>query len=467
MRGLAAPLGIAISLSALATGCASPGGAPRAAASAAADRCAAGIVPATSSASREPAFPIRVDPDRGVLVDAGGAPFLLQGDAAWSLIAQLDGDDVATYLDARKASGFNAVLVNLIEHEFATNAPANIAGEAPFSVPGDFSTPNPAYFDFADSVVQAAEERGMAVLLAAAYIGYDGTTQGWWSEMQAAGTDVLTDYGRFLGDRFGHHQNIVWVNGGDANPSERELVVAIAEGLRETDADALQTAHNAPETAAADFWGAEAWLDLNTVYTYGDTYSPSIAQFEAGHVPFIMFESTYENEHDATSRQLRAQAYQSILSGATGQIFGNNPVWHFDAEGLFDAGETWQAALSSPGTASMTALAAIFEQLPWWTLVPDADGELIVEGAGSGHDRAVAASSCDRRLAVAYVPAGQSLTLDMGSFGDLAVTAQWIDPTTGEGTEPTTMSTSDPVDVAAPGANAGGDADWVLLVRAA
>src|SRR5262249_17993157 len=36
-----------------------------------------------------PAFPLRTEPGRRYLVDAVGRPFLLHGDTAWSLIAQL------------------------------------------------------------------------------------------------------------------------------------------------------------------------------------------------------------------------------------------------------------------------------------------------------------------------------------------------------------------------------------------
>src|SRR5690606_38242971 len=63
-----------------------------------------------------PAFPVEAGPGLRHLVDAEGKPFFLHGDAAWSLIAQLNDDDAATYLEDRRARGFNAVLVNLLEH---------------------------------------------------------------------------------------------------------------------------------------------------------------------------------------------------------------------------------------------------------------------------------------------------------------------------------------------------------------
>ncbi len=63
----------------------------------------------------------------------------------------------------RHARGFNTVLVNLIEHKFATNPPRNAYDDVPFLTPGDFSTPNESYFAHADYVIAQAEQRGMLV----------------------------------------------------------------------------------------------------------------------------------------------------------------------------------------------------------------------------------------------------------------------------------------------------------------
>jgi hypothetical protein len=71
-------------------------------------------------------------------------------------------------------------------------------------------------------------------------------------------------------------------------------------------------------------------------------------------MPFFLIESAYENEHDATSQRLRTQAYHAVLSGAADQVFGNNPIWHFDGPGLFPLQVTWRDALGSRGAQSMT-----------------------------------------------------------------------------------------------------------------
>jgi hypothetical protein len=71
-------------------------------------------------------------------------------------------------------------------------------------------------------------------------------------------------------------------------------------------------------------------------------------------MPFFLIESAYEHEHEASEQRLRTQAYQAVLSGAAGQVFGNNPIWHFDGPGIYPAPVTWQEALDSRGAHSMT-----------------------------------------------------------------------------------------------------------------
>jgi len=132
------------------------------------------------SPSSSAVFPLRVEPGKRYLVDAAGKPFLLQGDAGWELITRLTREEVSRYLDDRRAKGFNAVIVRLIDHDFVPSPPNNAYGHAPFTVPGDFGTPNEIYFAHADWVLGKAAEKGFLVLLAPAYTGYHGGREGWY-----------------------------------------------------------------------------------------------------------------------------------------------------------------------------------------------------------------------------------------------------------------------------------------------
>jgi len=180
--------------------------------------CAAALAGAGFAQPSDADAPLRVGADHRHLVDRRGVPFLLQGDAAWSLIANATREDADGYLRNRRAKGFNAVLVNLIEHKFARNAPRNAYGDAPFPDPSDLAVPNDKYFEHADWVVRRAGEDGIVVLLAPAYLGYPGLDEGFYDEVMAAGPEKCLAYGRYLGRRYAGFDNIIWVMGGDRDP---------------------------------------------------------------------------------------------------------------------------------------------------------------------------------------------------------------------------------------------------------
>jgi len=104
-------------------------------------------------------YPLKVGASKRYLVDQTNTPVLLSVDAGWSLIcggyANLKAADADNYLKTRAAYGFNVVIVNLIEHQFCSNPPANAYGVKPFTGKV-FTTPNEAYFKYADSVVNMA-----------------------------------------------------------------------------------------------------------------------------------------------------------------------------------------------------------------------------------------------------------------------------------------------------------------------
>lgn len=417
-----------------------------------------------------PNFPLRVDKARSALVMQRGAPFLMHGDAAWSLIAQLTPEEVDAYLADRRARGFNTLLVNLLEHKFADRAPANIFGELPFLKPADFRAPNPVYFSYAQWVVRRAEEAGFLVVLVPSYLGFEGKSEGWESEMVHAGTAVLRDYGRFVGALFAEHPNIMWAHGGDRNPTDLNLIREMVLGIREAGANQLATAHCAPETAAADFWPGESWLDINSVYSYRDVRDAALRQFSTrSKMPFFLIESHYENTPEISARQIRIQAYHALLSGAHGQIFGNHPIWHFSGPGYYKVSMTWREALSSRGAIDMANLRDLFSSRPWWSLQPDLAQTTLVDRFPWWSQRAIAAVTADKALAVVYVPRQMSVTLDLGSLRGSQIRSTWFDPTDGGyvAAAATHLPAKGTRSFAPPGPNAAGDGDWLLILESA
>ena len=398
--------------------------------------------------------PLRVSENHRYLVDRHGAPFLLQGDAAWSLIANLTREEADQYLRTRRAQGFNAVLVNLIEHKFAKNAPRNVYGDAPFGGATDFSRPEEKYFAQADWVIRRAADQGLLVLLAPVYLGYPGKDEGFFDEVLANGPEKCRGYGRFLGRRYRDLDNILWVMGGDRDPGPaRPDVDQVAEGIKELDQRHLMTAHGGTDQALVDEYPG-AWLDVSNSYAY------QIVHLRLGWdrertpgKPLFLIESIYEGEHNSSEVQIRRQAYWSVLCGEFGHVVGNFPVWSFDAG--------WPAALESPGAHAMTHWGRLFRSRPWPDLVPDSEHKIVTGGLGEfwGLDYVAAAATPDGGCLIAYLPSARAVTVDLRKLARGRVKAWWFDPRTGAASASGEFPTDGSRQFTPPG-----EGDWVLVL---
>jgi hypothetical protein len=409
------------------------------------------------------AFPLHTEAGKHYLLTAQNQPFLLQGDAPWSLIVQLTNAQVDQYLEDRRQKGFNTVLVNLLEHQFADQAPKNVYGDAPFLTPGDFSTPNEAYFAHAEYVIAKAAEKGMLVLLTPAYMGYQGGSEGWYQEMGNNGVAKLRAWGQYVATRFATYDNIVWVHGGDYTPPEKNLLRAVANGIRDVDTAGRwpQTFHGGRGTAALNFLstGTDPWLSINTIYTDAQTVvSGAFGQYNLSAMPFFLVEAGYEN-NDVDRQGVRGQAWQTMLSGGSGHVMGNWPVWYF--------GSGWQSALNSGGASTLGYLRTLLEARAWWTLVPDQGATLLTSAPGSGSNRAVAALASDGSYALVYTPGPKTLAINMARLVGPQVQARWFDPSAGtySNISGSPFAASGTRSFTAPATNAGGDYDSVLVLE--
>jgi hypothetical protein len=411
-------------------------------------------------------FPLHVAADHGSLVTDDGTPFLLHGEAAWSLIAQPTTADAMRYLTDRHGRGVNAIIVNLIEHKFADHAPRDAAGDPPFTTPGDFSTPNEAYFAHADLVIDLAASQRIAVLLAPSYLGYAGTDEGWSQEMSVMGAAKCNAYGSYVGQRYVGKKNIVWLWGGDTTPATGSTVEVCMKAIRDRIIEAgaaaggqraLTSAHwDHPADSLVEPTFADA-LDVVGVYTYDpDLPACRATRAKIPRRPTFLMETTYENEHSAEASDIRQQQWWGFLGCGAGEIAGNNPIWLF--------GSGWPQQLGSPVSLGEARLAAIAEQVAWQTL--ELDDALVTGGHGTGVAEVAAARTGDHRQAVIYLPpsAASTITVDLTRMSG-PVTATWQDPTADKSMAAGSGLTGSHV-FTTPGTNAGGDNDWVLLMTA-
>jgi len=422
-------------------------------------------------------FPLKLSLDKLYLVDQEERPFLVIGDSPWSLIVQPTPDQLDLYLDDRQAKGFTLLLVNLIEHKFSSNPPQMCDGRSPFNTPGDFATPNDDYFVYAEEVARKAEKRGIVILLCPAYLGFGGGDQGFYQEMLQNGPEKIRAYGRYVGERFRDHLNLIWIMGGDFNPplENRWVVNELAAGIREEDSIHLMTAHCGPNGVATNIYGDQSWLQLNNVYDYRmELYVPCLAEdARLPRMPYFLLETAYEGEHKSTPDRIRRQAYWPLLCGAFGQVYGNSPIWHFGSVGVYDQGGDWLAALDSQGARYMACLATLFHSIPWWLLRVDHENQVVKAGGGTfgQADYVTTARTSDGTYALSYIPSTgtepREISLDLSQFIGM-VTARWFNPVKGSYTHiPDSPFPNTGIQVfTTPGDNGTGTNDWLLLLEA-
>ena len=431
--------------------------------------------PFSAAPGRRFVYPLKVSNNRRYLVDQRGVPFLIVGDSPQAMIGNLSVKDATFYIANRKAAGFNALWVNLLcaKYTRCREDGTTFDGIKPFTKPGDLSTPNPAYFKRADAILTLAAKAGLVVFLDPIETG------GWLSVLQKNGIAKDRAYGRFLGTRYKRFRNIVWMSGNDfqswSKTSDDAVVLAVAKGLRSASPAQLQTVElNYLNSGSLD---DERWrpvIKVDAAYTYFPTYAQVIKEYNRkSFLPVFMVEAGYEFEQNSSSISkgdpdiLRRQEYWSLLSGATGQFYGNGYTWPF-AEG-------WKNHLDTPGSVQMGYLARLFAGRRWFRLVPDQAHKIVTSGYGkfssSGNvgssDYVTTAATRDGTLAISYLPTGGTVSVDMGRFHG-RVRARWYDPAKGKyySVAHSPFRNARSVRLATPGKNADGDPDWVLVLTA-
>jgi hypothetical protein len=426
-----------------------------------------------------------------ILVDQNNAPYLMVGDSPQGLIANLTTNEAAMFFADRAAHGFNTVWINLLCSTY-TGGRADVStidGIVPFTntIPSslsnptitnyDLTTPNEAYFARVDQMLKLAAQQGIQVLLDPCETGSFIFQS---SLMRDNGADKCLLYGKYLGNRYKDFPNIIWLNGNDfqgwMDPNNDAVVAAVALGIKDNDTKHIHTVElNFNVSSSLDDLTWSPIISLNAAYTYYPTYAEVLHAYNQSiSTPVFMIEAHYEFEavggvgETGTAQILRRQEYWSMLSGVTGQLYGNHYTWQFISG--------WQikSNLDTTGTTQLGYMKALFEPRAWYDLIPDQDHSVVTNGYGtftnsgslSSNDYATAARTADGTLVMVYVPTIRTLTVDMSKLSG-PVTARWFDPANGTyslisgspfcntGTRNFTPS----------GNNSDGDGDWILLLE--
>ena len=423
-----------------------------------------------------------------ILVDQNGVPFLMVGDSPHSLFTNLSSADAAAYLADRAARGVNSLWVNLLCVRPVEGRPDGslVSGTKPFTsmIHGtryyDLTTPNEAYFAHVDDVIRMAEKDGILVMIDPL------ETAGLLQTALANGPARCRAYGRYLGNRYKDFPNIVWLNGNDfqkwKDPGADVVILSVARGIKDEDPSHLQTIElNYQASCSLDDPNWASIVGLNLAYTYYATYAEVLHCYhQSAKIPVFMGEANYEYERNqdedgGSPHVLRMQEYWTMLSGATGQLYGNKYIWRFLPD--------WRSHLDSPGMVQLGSMANLLKSRKWYDLVPDQRHAFVTAGYGrfistgppatpargrfADNNYVTAALTLDGTLGMAYLPQGGTITVAMDKLQN-GITARWFDPTDNEfraiaGSPSSHRCTRR---FTSPGKNSAGDPDWVLVFEA-
>jgi Protein of unknown function (DUF4038)/Putative collagen-binding domain of a collagenase len=444
----------------------------------------------TLPAAASPQYPLRKSANGRYLVDQANTPFLMIGDTAWSLMVNISEADAAVYFSSRQAAGFNTVMINLLCNTY-TGGRADSStydGILPFtgSIAGqttyDLTTPNEVYFAHVDRILALAARFGMTVFLdpidTGGYLRPEGTPT-----MQDNGAARLRAYGQFLGKRYGGFPNIVWQHGNDYDhpywqtAADDLLVRSVMLGIKEFDPHHLHTIELGAPGGSYDspYWAGV--VDLDATYTWDPTYDQVLIEYRRSRVPVYVVEDHYEmeevgwppahnNAEMGTPPISRKQDYWTMTCGATGKLYGHHNISTFSGD--------WKGCLNTQAVSELRFMAALFSSHHWYDLVPDmhslvtaGEGTYVASGRVGASDYLTAARTGDGSLAIIYIPARRTITIDMTNFAK-AVDARWYDPTAGTYSK-IAGSPFDNVgarNFTPDGNNHADDGDWVLLLEA-
>jgi len=372
--------------------------------------------------------PIKISQDGRYFTVSRGAPFFWMGDTAWPLFAEYTPENAERYLLSRAELGYTVIQGVLAwggGTGFETQSPGpNALGHVPWS-DGNPSTPNEAYFQNVDAIVEFAGQYGLVLGMLPTW-GY------YVNDIQTVTTENAHAYGRWLGERYKDSPNIVWILGGDRIPTGFESVTRqLALGLRSGDRGAhLITYHPCGERSSAQFFHTEDWLDFNMLETWTawTRVYPSVQTdvLLSPIKPVVLGEGAYEDGPEypmgpITTLIVRRQAWWAFMAGG---FFtnGHNQNWRMESN--------WEDILIAPGAKQMQTYKQIITSRAWWQMVPD---QCMFE-VGISSDRTLNAAkrTTDSTCAMLYLSSQCHVRLNIDRILTQRVRATWINPQDGK-----------------------------------
>jgi len=423
---------------------------------------------------------LKVSENRRFLVYEDGTPFFWLGDTAWELFHKLDREEAELYLSNRAERKFNVVQAVALAEDDGIVAP-NAYGRVPLikNEEGKYDPSMPDlsgqynYWDHVDFIIEKAEEYGIYIALLPTW--GDKYNMRWGKRPIIFNPDNAYKYGEWLGKRYAHRNNIIWVLGGDRPLETRkhfEIINQMALGLRKGDNGAhLITFHPCGGYSSSYFVHEEEWLDFNMIQSghgalNADNYNKVKNDYELIPAkPVLDGEPRYEDHPVNFNAQngyfdefdVRQAAYWAVFAGAFGHTYGHHCIWIMCKEPSSYFIMHWKDAILRPGASQMKYLRMLIESRPMLDRVPDQD--LLAENY-EGANHLVATRGKD--YAFIYSPYGLKIKVNMGRITGEKVNAYWYNPRNGEETFIGQFENNGVADFIPP--TRGRNNDWVLIL---
>jgi len=439
---------------------------------------------ATTVAHAQTVLPLlKISTNKRFFQTAEGKPFFWLGDTGWLLFTKCDRETIVRYLDTRQQQGFNVIQVMVLHTLKATNAYGQTA-----LVNNNIAQPNTTgennYWNTVDFTVREAEKRGIYIAMVPI----------WGSNVKEGKITVeqAVVYAKFLAERYGRYNNIIWLNGGDIKGSDKiEIWKVIGATIKKYDPRHLQTFHPRGRSSSSEWFHSEAWLDFNMFQSGHKDYGQDTTSNEKNHYgednwrfiqadyrlkpvrPTIDGEPSYENIphglHDSlakrwTASDVRRYAYWSVFAGGAGFTYGENAVMQFNMMGdktaNFGVNDNWTNTIHAEGATQMQYLKKLMLSVSYFDRMPAQ--EIIAANTKDKYGYLLATKG--KGYAMVYSYTGENFSIDWSKLNFSPGRAGWFNPKDGSVSPIANFSKNGMAAFDPPG-DAGEGNDWVLVLQ--
>jgi hypothetical protein len=171
---------------------------------------------------------IKVSSNQRFLVTDNGAPFVWIGDTLWNWY-KLTPEELDEYLDKRVAQGYTVIQLQVAAQGRATPDGRWCFGGADHK---DITDPQEPFWRYSDEFLARIEDHGLY-----AAVGLSWIVNYWNNHGGRYSTTELFNYGKWVGDRYKHRNNIIWlsINEATAPAVPDEKIKAVVDGIRQGD----------------------------------------------------------------------------------------------------------------------------------------------------------------------------------------------------------------------------------------